>query len=321
MAFKFTLPRAAASLLLGALLGGCPQLASAQRNPLKAVSGPTRQLLQKGRYAEAQVEIDQRLRQDSLNTDLLSLRAECLLNQRGDAHATAALADLNKALQLKPDTWLFLSERGFANGVLRRYPESIADYTAALRQTPAEPMLLVTRGYSYLSSNHLLEASSDFLRATSLVPSNPEYGIMLVITQMINGSYAEALKGCTALISKHKNYGLGYANRALLRQRLNDPQGARQDANEALRINAADSTTRLISAFVYQQAGETEKAQRGYDEIQAQAKDKSSLFFERGDLYLQVGNITAAEADWKQAAQLGHLEGNSRLAAGFKPRP
>ena len=321
MAFKFTLSHAAASLLLGALLGSCPQLASAQRNPLKAVSGPTRQLLQKGRYAEAQVEIDQRLRQDSLNTDLLSLRAECLLNQRGDAHATAALADLNKALRLKPDTWLFLSERGFANGVLRRYPESIADYTAALRQTPAEPTLLVTRGYSYLSSNHLLEATSDFSRATSLAPGNPEYGIMLAITQMITGNYAEALKGCTALISKHKSYGLGYANRALVRQRLNDPLGARQDANAALRINATDSTTRLISAFVYQQAGETEKAQQGYDEIQAQARDKSSLFFERGDLYLQVGNIPAAEADWKQAAQLGHLEGNSRLAAGFKPRP
>ena len=320
MAFKFTRSHAASSLLLGALLG-CPPLAIAQRNPLKAVSGPTRKLLQKGRFAEAQVEIDQRLRQDSLNTDLLSLRAECLLNQRGDAHAAAALADLNKALRLKPNTWLFLSERGFANGALRRYPESIADYTAALHQTPAEPMLLYTRGYGHLSSNHLSEALSDFSQATSLDPSNQEYGIMLVIAQMINSNYPDALKGCTALISKHKNFGLGYANRALLRQRLNDPLGARQDANEALRINATDSTARLISAFVYQQAGETEKAQRGYDEIQATAKDKSSLFFERGDLYLQVGNIVAAEADWKQAAQLGHLEGNSRLAAGYKPQP
>ena len=321
MAFKFTFSHAVSGPMLGVLLGGSPQQAIAQRNPLKAVSGPTRQLLQKGRYAEAQVEIDQRLRQDSLNTDLLSLRAECLLNQRGDAHAATALADLNKALRLKPNTWLLLSERGFANGVLRRYPEAIADYTAALHQTPAEPTLLATRGYSQLVSNHLPEALSDFSRATSLAPSNPEYGIMLVIAQMVSGNFPEALKVCTALISKHKDFGMGYANRALVRQRLNDPLGARQDADQALRISATDSTTRLISAFVYQQAGETEKAQRGYDEIQAQAKDKSSLFFERGDLYLQVGNITAAEADWKQAAQLGHLEGNSRLAASFKPRP
>lgn len=320
MAFKFILAYGTASLLAAVLLGGT-QAAMGQRNPIKAVSGPTRQLLQKGRYAEAQVEIDQRLRQDSLNTDLLSLRAECLLNQHGDAHATAALADLNKALRLKPNTWLFLSERGFANGMLRRYPESIADYTAALHQTPAEPMLLYTRGYSHLFSNHLPEALSDFSQATSLDPGSQEYGIMLAVTQMITGNYTESLKECTTLIAKHKNFGLGYANRALLRQRLNDPLGARQDANEALRINATDSTARLISAFVYQQAGETEKAQRGYNEIQAQAKDKSSLFFERGDLYLQVGNLTAAEADWKQAAQLGHLEGYSRLAAGFKPHP
>jgi tetratricopeptide (TPR) repeat protein len=299
-------------------LGALPALA--QRNPLKAVSPATRQLLQKGEYAKALVELDQRLSTDSLNTDLLALRAECLLNLPGDARATAALTDLNKALRVRPNTWLLLCERGMAFAKLRRYPESVADYTTALHQTPAQPLLLVQRGYSQLSANHLPEALQDLAQATSLAPNDRDGVLMLAIAQMVDGRFPEALRTCNTLVGKHNTYNLSYANRALVRQRLQDPAGARQDANEALRLAPTDSTTRLISAFIHEQAGETAAAQQKYAEVQAKAKDKANFFFERGDLYLQSGNLAAAETDWKEAARLGSLDAAARLAAGFKPR-
>lgn len=205
--------------------------------------------------------------------------------------------------------------------MLRRYPESVADLSTAIKQTPAQPALICQRGYSQLSANHLPEALTDFAQASSLAPDEQEYTLMLAIGQMLTGRYPEALQTCNRLVSQHKAYGLGLANRALIRQHLRDPAGARQDANEALRLSANDSTSRLISAFIYQQAGETATAQRLYDEVRPQYKYPANLYCERGDLYLQLGNVAAAEADWKQAAGLGSLVAASRLLVGFQPQP
>jgi tetratricopeptide (TPR) repeat protein len=319
MPFPTTLPHTAA-LLLGTLLASLAQPAAAQRNPVKAVSGPTRKLLQQERYAEAQVEIDQRLRQDSLNTDLLGLRAECLLAQPSDAHTAAALHDLNQALRLRPNTWLYLFERGYAYQRLHRYPEALADLSAALHQTPAEPMLLSQRGFLHLTNNHLPEALTDLAQSTALAPAVPEYSVLLLIGHMVTGNYLKAFQLCNAVIARNKSFGLGYANRALLRVQQHDQPGARQDADQALRLSPQDSTAQLISAFVYQAAGNETAAKKEYDALQAREHDKSVLYAERGDLYLQLGNIPAAEADWKRAAQLGNGEAAARLAAGFRAR-
>ena len=322
MNFHFTaVSPAVRRWLVGAIIGFSALPAMGQRNPLKSLSPATRQQLLKGQYAQALGEIDQRLRTDSLNVEMLALRAECHLNLKGDPHYALALTDLNKALRLRPNTLLLLSERGYAYYLLRRYPESVADLSAALKQTPAEPALICQRGLALLSDNHLREALTDFAQAASIAPTVPDYGVMLAIGQMVNGRYAEALKTCSLVIDKNKKYSLGYANRALVRQYLKDPAGARQDANEALRVAPTDTTALLVSAVVHQQAGETAAAQQGYDQLQERAKDKSVLFFERGDLYLQLGQIAAAEADWKQAAQLGHPQATGRLAAGFKAPP
>jgi len=319
MKLDFLRPRAATwqwLWLAGLVAVAGPTLA--QRNPLKAVSAATRQMVQKGDYPAALVEIDQRLRQDSLNTGLLVLHAECHLYQFTDAHAATALADLNKLLRLRPNTGEYLAGRSYAYFRLRRYPESVADLSAALHQTPAAPVLLCQRGLSYLALNRTPEALTDFSQANSLDPDNRDYALMLAIGQMVSGSYPAALKTCNARAGKHKSDALVYANRALVRQRLNDPAGARQDANEALRLAPTDSTASLTSAFVLEQGGETSAAQRLYDELQTKGMSKASFYFERGDLHLQMGQIPQAEADWREAARLGNLDAPTRLAAAFK---
>ena len=318
MSIGFFLLRTATTFgLLSALLCGTATPTVAQGNVLKSLSGSARRQLRKGQYANLLPEVEQRLRYDSLNADLWALRAECHLNENTESHAAIALADLNKALRLQPNTWAYLADRGFANSQTFRHAESVADLSAALQQTPADASLLYLRGYGQFSTNHLSEAIADFTQASALAPREKDYAIWLAIAHMVAGRDSEAFRICNTLIQNHKDYSLAYGNRALVRLNLNDPVGARQDLGRV----APDSSTQLVSAVLYQKAGQAAEAQQLFDELQTQAKDKASFFFERGDVYLQLGDIPAAEADWKRAAQLGNREAATRLAAGFKPRP
>lgn len=295
--------------------------AHAQRKPLKVVSPATRQLLLQGKYAEALTELNQRLLVDSLNADLLGMRAECLFNLPGEVRAKAALTDLNKALRTLPNNPILRGDRGHVYFVLHRFPEAISELNFALPQMPNDAPFLAQRGYCHLSVNHIPEALADITRATSLVHYEPDYGLMLGFIQMVSGRLDLALKTFDKVVAKHNSFGLGYAFRATVRQQLNDLPGARQDIAKALQISPSDSTTRLLSAFVCEQAGEKENANNLYNEVLSQAKSKAQFYFERGDLYLQIGQIIAAEDDWKKAAALGNAEAETRLAAHYQPHP
>ncbi|MBD2721102.1 tetratricopeptide repeat protein [Hymenobacter armeniacus] len=321
MRFGFFLARSIAALgLLGALVwvGAAP--AAAQGNVLKSLNGPARRLLRKGQFAALLPEVEQHLRQDSLNADLWALRAECHLNENTEAHAALALVDLNKALRLQPNTWAYLADRGFANSQTFRNAESVADLTAALQQTPADASLLYLRGYGQLATNHLPEAIGDFAQANTLAPQEKDYALWLTFAQMVAGRDADALRTANALVSQNKRYNLAYASRALVRCKLHDAAGARQDADEANRLSS-DSTTQFVSAVLYEKTGDAAKAEQLYAQLQAQYKGKGSLLFERGDLYLQFGEVSAAEIYWRQAAALGNKHAMGRLAAGFKAKP
>ena len=297
-----------------------------KRQILKAVNPATRRLMRHDRYAEALPLLTRRLEGDSLNVDLLVLRAACHLNIGGDLHATLALADLNKSVRLQPAVWLLRAGRAAAYAELRQYAAAEAELTATLALKPvksvefnaAAPDIYTERGCMRLFLNHIPAAQADYEKAVALTPGDGEYALYMAFGHMINGSFSEAMRICSQVVHEHPDYALGYAYRALLWQRLPDSAGARQDANEAIRLAPTDTTTRMVSAFIYQQAGDMVAAQRGYNELKAEWKEKSRVYFERGDLYWQSGNLPDAEANWRRAVELGNKQAATRLTARYE---
>ena len=319
--FPLTLRILPVRVILAASLLAFAIPAFAQRSPLKAVSPAARQLISSGKYAEALPELNQLLLVDSLNVDLLSIRAECHSNLPSEAHARAALLDFNKALRYLPENAALRAERGLMYSNLGQYPEAISDLNFALDKLPTDAALVGQRGYCYLSINRLPDAITDLTRAIALDHTQPRYGMMLCFTHMVNGSYDLALKAVDKVVAKNKSSEAGYVVRATVRQRLNDLPGARLDISNAQKINPTDSTVMLVSAFILEQAGEKVSAEKRYTEILSQAKSKVSFYSERGDLYLQTGDIVAAEEDWKKAVALGSNIAKTRLAAHYQPHP
>ena len=85
-----------------------------------------------------------------------------------------ALADLNRALELRPDDPVILNNRGVTYSALERHDEALADYNRALELKPDDPEILNNRGVTYYHLERYDEALADINRALQLKPDDPQ---------------------------------------------------------------------------------------------------------------------------------------------------
>ena len=99
------------------------------------------------------------------------------LLMRGDAYRMLdryeeAVADFDRALELNPDNADALAFRGESYRMLDRYEEAVADLTRALELGPDDADALASRGESYRLLDRYEEAVADLTRALELDPAS-----------------------------------------------------------------------------------------------------------------------------------------------------
>ncbi|MGB2853503.1 MAG: tetratricopeptide repeat protein, partial [Dehalococcoidia bacterium] len=83
-----------------------------------------------------------------------------------------ALADLNRAIEIRPDYAQALNNRGITYGKLERYDEALADYSRALELRPDYAESLYNRGVTYGKINRYDKALADYNSALELRPDD-----------------------------------------------------------------------------------------------------------------------------------------------------
>ncbi|MCK4362845.1 MAG: tetratricopeptide repeat protein [Dehalococcoidia bacterium] len=122
------------------------------------------------RYEEALADLNQALNLRPDHPDTLNDRGVTYHNlDRYDE----ALADYNRSLELRPDHPDTLSNRGLTYYNLKRYGEALADYNRSLELRPDDPATLNNRGVIYLRMERYVEAHADFNRTLQLKPDKP----------------------------------------------------------------------------------------------------------------------------------------------------
>lgn len=124
----------------------------------------------------------------------------------GDPARAFAAATL--ALSLSADDPDLLVDRAVAAGSLQRWKDAVEDLTHALEVDPRRPDAMVLRGSAWRHLGRLDQAEADIAAALAMDPENAE----------------------------------GLLERGIIRQRRDDPQGARNDWERAI-VLAPDSPT------------------------------------------------------------------------------
>lgn len=189
----------------------------------------------------------------------------------------------NDVLRVYPRAPLALQERAYEYYARGQYEAADRDLTLAIEQAPssAEPYLL--RGVTRFLTGHPTDALADLNRAIALDPREPKAHMNRGLVHFALQDSQQALDDLTRAIALDRGPApQAHAHRGRVKLALNDPEGAAADAARALQ-----SDPRLPLAY----------------EVRAQAHER-------------LGQLHAALADWRRAAELDPANTNALEAVG-----
>ncbi|MGW6732751.1 tetratricopeptide repeat protein [Streptomyces sp. NPDC055013] len=179
----------------------------------------------------------------------------------GDRRAAVAL--LNRALELVPDDPRSLALRGEYHRVLGRHDEAISDLDRALELNPADAFALASRGATRLSREGLDEALADLDGAVRLKP----------------------------------DYSWALMRRARVYRAFGDPVRQLADLDRAVAVDPDWAWVRCERGDALRAAGRDEDALADYDHALAREPDYNSARASRGASLANLGRHEEALAD------------------------
>ncbi|MEU8992274.1 tetratricopeptide repeat protein [Streptomyces sp. NPDC048558] len=176
---------------------------------------------------------------------------------------SAAVALLNRALELHPDDPRSLGLRGEYHRVLGRHDEAIGDLDRALELNPADAFALASRGATRLSREGLDEALADLDEAVRLKP----------------------------------DYSWALMRRARVHRALGDHERQLADLDRAVAVDPDWAWARCERGDALRAAGRDEDALADYDHALVREPDYNSARASRGASLANLGRHEEALAD------------------------
>ncbi len=159
------------------------------------------------------------------------------LTYKGEGNYELAMADYNRALQVKPTDTEALSNRGniyFATG---RYDLALADMNKALEIDPGLPVTLNARGAVYFNQARYDAALADMDKAIGLKPDFPEAYMNRGNVYSVKKEFASAIRDYDRCLGFDPNQSNVLYWRGLAKSNTGDIGGALNDYDASLALN------------------------------------------------------------------------------------
>jgi Flp pilus assembly protein TadD len=176
-------------------------------------------LAMKGDFDAAFVDLDKAV-DLSPNSPEPYARRGAALHYRGELDQ--AIADYGKALALNSNYALPLAQRGGIYLMRGEHDKAVADLTAAIKLTPQDAAVYVGRGEAYQAKGSLDLAVADFAKAVQLDQKRPEYVNALGFAHYIKGDFKSAIPYLRATVET-KNQAYVVLLRYLAQKRVGEP--------------------------------------------------------------------------------------------------
>ena len=315
----------------------------------EAVTSKGIELLQAGRFSEAEKQFSEALRINPRLIETQNLKGVALDGEgRHDearacyrsaiaandgfapAHANLALnaiarekyplaiSELRRALKLAP----YLENAGdlLYNLALALY--RTGGYEASLQTLDRLPVKAHDASYYALAAadkralGRVGEARADLERALKLDPSNASYLYDLAITLIQNGSPDEAIRRLTSGIEKCESCAELHAALGVAYYATGKNSDAEQHYKTAVRLQPNAPDLRAALGDLYSAAGEYEKASVEYEWASKYDGQNASYLTKQGRNLLKLQQPTKAEAAFRKAITLNPADSEAYLSLG-----
>lgn len=258
-----------------------------------------------------------------------------------------AVADCDRAIALLPPR--DHAGRGELHREAKRWPESIAAYTAAIAADPGNARLLHDRAWVYNEIEEFTKAAADCRAGLEIDPEDPDLAKEHAYACKGLGEDDVAIESFTKMLEcrpagdaslysyrgqawmQKKEYATAASDFqcALAREPLNpsywdwlgaahrergDFDAALRCFDEAVRIDPDMTSGHVNRGWVLRQKGCFADAVAAYGRVVVIDPDFADGFHSRGECHERLGNLDGAEADYAEAARLEPDEPTHRAA-------
>ena len=205
---------------------------------------------------------------------------------QGDVYG--ALFDYSKAIEIDPEDYNAINNRGLIKNELKDYEGAIADFIKVIEMNPKDDFAYNNRGNSKFYLKDYEGAIADYTKAIEI---NPKY--LNAYNNRGNSKYylkdyEGAIADYTKAIEINPKYLNAINNRGNSKLELKNYEGAIADYTNAIEINPENST-----AYAY----------RG---MAKEMFEKRNFF--RHLIFIFNGDLKGACDDWEKASELGYEE-------------
>ena len=236
----------------------------------------------------------------------------------------AALADLNKAIQLNPKACDAYEKRSEIYQDWGDWQQALAEVNRALTVDADYVPALFKRGEFYQQRLRLDDAIADYTRVIELRPDLPFSYNNRGMALLEQGKIVEATQDIAQALELYPEYPVAQYNRGCIYQRLGQLKEALAAYTRAIKLKKDLGEAYLNRGKVYLYLGELTEALNDYNQAVALRPHHPSVWHNRALLYYQQQDYERAWADLQRSEQLGgkpdpQLREQLRQAAG-RPR-
>jgi tetratricopeptide (TPR) repeat protein/serine/threonine protein kinase len=226
--------------------------------------------------------------------------------QRGRIYASLghhgkALSDYDTVLELKPGWHGVAYSRGLANAELGNLRQAIADFTKAVKYNQTHSWLFRHRADAYRRSGAYELALADCDRAIEISPQEPTFRFFRGRILNSAGRYEEAIKENEAglKLKPGETYALGAVLRCYFS--MGKYAEAIERSNQWIAEQPESGNPYRYRAHAHQLLGNYELALRDYEQSYQRNPNDYRLFFHRGQLYWEMGQIDRARSELEKS--------------------
>jgi len=264
----------------------------------EAVYGSAEMLRMLGRLAQARARCGECLQEDGNDVEALALRARICRDQ---SLPEEALADLDRALALRPDAPDLILDRGNALCQLQRVEEALAAYRHAQRLAPTNAEVALNEGHALLMLERHAQALASYERAIELKPDYAKAHYYRAHVLRLMRRLEEALVANGRTIGLEPRYVAAVIGKGHTLYELQRSAEAVAAYEEALRIDPECIEALGSRARVLVNAGQPEEAAKSFERILEVAPETEPEFIHT------LGNLLNARltaCDWRDYTSL-----------------
>jgi tetratricopeptide (TPR) repeat protein len=226
-----------------------------------------------------------------------------------------AIAEYDKAIQLRANLASAHNNRGIAYKGLGNLEAALRDYDEAVQIDPSYALGYENRAYAHLLRNQLDEAMTDATASIRLNGKRARSYWIRAGAYEEKQQWTEVVADCTTAIGLDPKYSDCFDRRGYASYRLDKNDLALADFNESLRLHPQSSWTLMMRGNVRKEQQLFDVAIADYEEAIRQDPKNDLAYANRADAYYSKKQYALAVADATKSIEI-----NSRRAFAFGVR-